>query len=281
MNNLFHIPSLSNINAYKAAVYAIKDLDHEEEIFLSNDYLINNNLESAQKLIFSQLKTVVKISNEFTNYGLSMEELIQEGNIGLMKAVKNFDPNKGYRLYTFSIVWIKSEIQNYILNNWKIFKIGSTKEFKKLFFNYRNISNQLKSLGYSSQEISQEISKKLMVDEKDVIEAKNYFENDLVLIDSFENNEDDHYISYPKQLIEFNSPEKKLQEKEKQVFLNLLKSELKNLSENEQIIINERFLQENKKTHKEISKKIGISSERVRQIEEKAINNLRKKLIKI
>src|SRR6476646_9993642 len=110
--NLFHIPSVQNINAYKAAVKAIEDIDAEEEKQLAKDVInsTSSSMYSAQRLILSQLKTVVKIVYDFKNYGLDEADLIQEGNIGLMKAVKNFNPNKNVRLYTFSIVWIKSEI---------------------------------------------------------------------------------------------------------------------------------------------------------------------------
>lgn len=279
-NEIFHIPSLTNLSAYKSAVYSIKDLSAEEEKILSYDYINNNSLHSAQKLILSQLKTVVKIALEFSNYGLATEDLIQEGNIGLMKAVKNFDPNKGYRLYTFSIIWIKSEIQNYILNNWKIFKIGSTKELKKLFFNYRSLKKNLKNLGFENEHsINNEIAKKLNVSIEDTKEAQKFLEYETINVDNYENNDIDDYFQYtPTALIEYKNPEYYLIKKDKSNLLDNIINIVNTLPEKEKLIIQNKYLTNNKKTNKELAKILNISAERVRQIEEKTIEIIKNKI---
>lgn len=279
-NEIFHIPSLTNLSAYKSAVYSIKDLSAEEEKILSYDYINNNSLHSAQKLILSQLKTVVKIALEFSNYGLATEDLIQEGNIGLMKAVKNFDPNKGYRLYTFSIIWIKSEIQNYILNNWKIFKIGSTKELKKLFFNYRSLKNNLKNLGFDNEHsINNEIAKKLNVSVEDTKEAQKFLEYETINVENYKNNDTDDYFQYtPTALIEYKNPEYYLIKKDKSNLLESIVNIVNTLPEKEKLIIQNKYLTNNKKTNKELAKILNISAERVRQIEEKTIEIIKNKI---
>ena len=146
---LYKFPLVKDVNSYNSYVMTIPNLSHKEAKELLNKFKIEESIQAAQQLILSQLKTVVHIARQYKNYGLPEEDLVQEGNIGLMKAVKNFDTSREVRLYTYSLLWIKAEIQSYVLKNWKIVKIGTTKNLKKLFFNFRKIQKEMIDLGIS------------------------------------------------------------------------------------------------------------------------------------
>lgn len=283
-NTLFYIPSLDNLNAYKNAVKAIKDLSPEQEVQLAKKMHSGANegaLRSAQTLIVSQLKTVVKIAYEYKNYGLDQSDLIQEGNIGLMKAVKNFDPAKNVRLYTFSLVWIRAEIQAYILKNWKMVKIATTKNLKKLFFNYRSLYKEFEQNGVSKSQIPEKIKNSLGVSQEDVVNISHYFGSEDLHLDALqvldEENTDNKSKNFvPQQLIEYKTPEYNVSlYRDKDKMYNSLEKAIKNLGDRERQIIEMRYFGEEKKTHKEISQKLNISSERVRQLEMSTIEKLK------
>ena len=239
-------------------------------------FKIENSLKSAQLLILSQLKTVIFIAQKFKNYGLSEEDLVQEGNIGLMKAIKNYDLQHQVRLYTYALLWIKAEIQNYILRNWKIVRIGTTKNFKKLFFNFRQIQKEMIALGVPKSKIDQLIAKKLNVPEQEVKEISGYFHQENYDIDN-----EQEGIPTPLQLTDSATPEQQIMVtidgKTREKMMHDL---LKNLNEREKQVIKLRFFDEDKKTYKEIATLLKVSSERVRQIEMETMKKMKEILEK-
>jgi RNA polymerase sigma-32 factor len=280
MNNVeisnVNFPLINNFYAYKQYVLSIPNLSEEEEQQLLKKFKLENCLKSAHKLIMSQLKTVIFLANQYKNYGLPEEDLVQEGNIGLIKAIKNFDIKYKVRLYTYALIWIKAEIQSFILKNWKIVKIGTTKNLKKLFFNFKNIQKEMIDLNIDKSKLIETISQKLNVSKEEVKEMENYFSNSEVEIDLIY---DDNKPVF--ELIEEKTPETlyiEYNDVEKQN--NLVKKALNVLNEKQFKVIKMRYYLENKKTHKEIAKILGISSERVRQIENEALLKLRKELEK-
>jgi len=288
--SLFHIPSVYNLSAYKAAVKSIPDLNATQERELAQKFKDYNDLNAAQNLVLSQLKTVIKIAHEFKNYGLDEQDLIQEGNIGLMRAVKHYDYSKNVRLYTFSVIWIKSEIQAYIIKNWKIVKIATTKNLKKLFFNFRSLYKQFEHQGIDKNLIPNHIIKSLKVDEKEVRDISSYFSSTDLVLDSPNSNDDDFHSNesqainsshLPPALVNYKTPEKLMieyRDREKQ--LQFLEQAYTVLDEREKFIIKNRFLETPTKTHKEIGKQLNLSSERVRQLELSIIEKLKKQVSK-
>lgn len=274
----FCMPPITSFEAYKRYVYSIPSLTEEEENTLLLEFKNENSLKAAQQLVVSQLKTVLQIASKFKGYGLPQEDLVQEGNIGLMKAVKNFNLIYKVRLYTYAMVWIKSEIQSYILKNWKIVKIATTKNLKKLFFNFKQVQKELIDLGISKQELIQQISLKLGVSEEEAREMQSYFSSgDVSIYTSSENAEEDTVLELP----HYNTPESEYEEKHDNSFYNEKITEgFKSLNEKQQKVIQLRYYNEKKKTHKEIANELNISSERVRQIENEALEKLRKYLIR-
>lgn len=275
LNNI-NFPLINNFYAYKKYVINIPNLSEEEEQELLKNFKLNNCLKSAHKLIVSQLKTVVYLASQYKNYGLAEEDLVQEGNIGLMKAVKNFDMKHNVRLYTYAILWIKAEMQSFILKNWKIVKIGTTKNLKKLFFNFKSIQKEMIDLNIDKRKMVDIISQKLNVLPEEVREMDAYFSNAEVNIELY-NDEDERPVF---ELVEEKTPETFYIEnidKEKQN--NLIKKAVNLLNEKQSKVIEMRYYQEEKKTHKEIAKILGISSERVRQIENEALLKLKQQLL--
>lgn len=285
MNNISvlgnQLPVINDFNTYKNYVLSIPNLSECEERKLLNEFKVNNCLSCAQTLILSQLKTVIYISKKFKNYGLLEEDLVQEGNIGLMKAVKNFDMNHHVRLYTYSILWIKAEIQSYILKNWKIVKIGTTKNLKKLFFNFRQIQKEMIDMGIPKDQLIDVVSKKLDVSPSEVKDINSYFYNTDMSLDIEENETENEGVPQILQLTDNNTPEMALLEShDGNLRINLLKNVVLKLSTKQQEIIKMRFFDDEKKTHKEIANIMGISGERVRQIESESITIMKKILSK-
>lgn len=272
LNNI-HFPLVNSFSAYKNYVLSIPNLNEEEERELLSNFKLNNCLKSAHTLIMSQLKTVIFLANQYRNYGLSEEDLVQEGNIGLMKAVKNFDINQKVRLYTYAILWIKAEMQSFILKNWKIVKIATTKNLKKLFFNFKSLQKEMIDNNIDKNLLTQTISQKLNVSVEEVREIESYFSNEQINIDF----EDEEHPVF--ELVAEETPETiYIENKDKEKENDKLKSALKILNEKQLKVIQMRYYIEDKKTHKEIAKELGISSERVRQIEGEALLKLKKQL---
>ena len=270
------ISPASSGEAYYSYVMSLPVLTKEEEKELAQDLLDNNNLDSAKKLIMHNLRFVIYIAKGYSGYGLNVNDLVQEGNIGLMKAVKKFDPSKNVRLITFAVHWIKSEINEFVIKNWKIVKVATTKAQRKLFFNLRS---KKKSSTWLNNDEAKSIALDLGVSEKDVKEMESRLSNyDLAV----ESESDDENSFGPIDYLESSElqPDVVVELEDKTKYYEALKLALNNLDDRSKEIISTRWLTDNKSTLAELSEKYGISQERVRQIESESIKAL-KKYIKV
>lgn len=265
------LPSCTgSIDTYINHVMSIPILSTAEEVALAKNLNNENDLGAAKKLIMHNLRYVVYIAKSYSGYGLNLSDLIQEGNIGLMKAVKKYDPEKNLKLITFAIYSIKSEIHEFVIKNWKIVKIATTKAQRKLFFNLRSKKSNLSNL--SSNEASL-IAQDLGVGIQDVIEMEKRINNsDLAIEDKDEEN------FTPSVYLKSNEPQPDeiLEINEKNLLANKLHDVIKNLDERSKDIIQSRWLSNNKLTLEDLSSKYGISRERVRQIENESLIKLKK-----
>tara|TARA_B100001248_G_scaffold170387_1_gene129091 strand:- start:4661 stop:5506 length:846 start_codon:yes stop_codon:yes gene_type:complete len=265
------LPSCTgSIDTYINHVMSIPVLSTEEEVALAKNLNNENDLGAAKKLIMHNLRYVVYIAKSYSGYGLNLSDLIQEGNIGLMKAVKKYDPEKNLKLITFAIYSIKSEIHEFVIKNWKIVKIATTKAQRKLFFNLRSKKSSLSNL--SSNEASL-IARDLGVGVQDVIEMEKRISNtDLAIEDKDEEN------FTPSLYLKSNEPQPDeiLEINEKKVLANKLHDVIQDLDERSKDIIQSRWLSNNKLTLEDLSSKYGISRERVRQIENESLMKLKK-----
>ncbi|MEC7099829.1 MAG: RNA polymerase sigma factor RpoH [Pseudomonadota bacterium] len=280
INNL-PTPSVGGLSIYLAQIKKFPMLDAEEEYMLAKNWRENGNLQSAHKLVTSHLRLVAKIAMGYRGYGLPVNELISEGNIGLMQAVKKFDPDKGFRLATYAMWWIKAAIQEYVLRSWSLVKMGTTTAQKKLFFNLKKIKNQIApgQDGDLKDDQVNEISKRLDVDSKEVINMnRRMMGQEKSLNDPIKKGETEEWQDW---LVD-DSLDQELIVSQQQEFNDkkeLLDSAMKILNEREREIINARRLLENPVTLEELSKKYKISRERIRQIETKAFEKLQKSMI--
>tara|TARA_B100000029_G_scaffold117557_1_gene110771 strand:- start:73 stop:972 length:900 start_codon:yes stop_codon:yes gene_type:complete len=279
-----NLPSLAgegSLSLYLAQIKKFPILDAEEEYMLAKNWKERGNLKSAHKLVTSHLRLVAKIAMGYRGYGLPMAEIISEGNVGLMQAVKKFNPDKGFRLATYAMWWIKASIQEYVLRSWSLVKMGTTAAQKKLFFNLKKVKKQIAphEEGDLKKEQIKEISDKLNVKPEEVVSmnrrmmAKEKSLNDP--IKSGEKSEWQDWIvdqNLDQEL--FLSQKQELDEKK-----SLLHQSIKILNDRERKIIEERKLSENPKTLDELSKKYKISRERIRQIETKAFEKLQKAML--
>ena len=283
-SDISSLPVLSGeggLSLYLAQIKKFPMLDAEEEYMLAKNWKDSGNLKSAHKLVTSHLRLVAKIAMGYRGYGLPVSELISEGNIGLMQAVKKFDPDKGFRLATYAMWWIKAGIQEYVLRSWSLVKMGTTAAQKKLFFNLKKIKKQIapSEEGDLRKEQVNEISKRLGVKSDEVVSMNRRMMgqekslNDPIKSDEKgewqdwvvdENLDQELYISQKQELDEKKS---------------LLKDAIKILNEREREIIQDRKLSEDPKTLEELSKKYKISRERIRQIETKAFEKLQKAML--
>ena len=281
ISNLPILTGEGGLSLYLAQIKKFPMLDAEEEYMLAKNWKDSGNLKSAHKLVTSHLRLVAKIAMGYRGYGLPVSELISEGNIGLMQAVKKFDPDKGFRLATYAMWWIKAGIQEYVLRSWSLVKMGTTAAQKKLFFNLKKIKKQIapSEEGDLRKEQVNEISKRLGVKSDEVVSMNRRMMgqekslNDPIKSDEKgewqdwvvdENLDQELYISQKQELDEKKS---------------LLKDAIKILNEREREIIQDRKLSENPKTLDELSKKYKISRERIRQIETKAFEKLQKAML--
>ena len=268
------LPSCTgSIETYISHVMAIPVLSTDEEVELGRKLQNSNDLESAKKLILHNLRYVVYIAKSYSGYGLNLNDLIQEGNVGLMKAVKKYNPDKNLKLITFAIYWIKSEIHEFVIKNWKIVKVATTKTQRKLFFNLRSKKDSLASL---TSEEAKSIANDLNVPIKDVLEMEKRMHNHDVAIDE---KEDDDKVT-PSIYLESKElqPDQLLENNEKNLLSEKLYMVLENLDERSRDIINSRWLATTKLTLEDLSKKYEISRERVRQIETETIAKLKSSL---
>ena len=280
----YNLPALSNeggLTAYLAQIKKFPMLDAEEEYMLAKNWRSTGNLKSAEKLVTSHLRLVAKIAMGYRGYGLPVSEMISEGNIGLMQAVKKFEPEKGFRLATYAMWWIKASIQEYVLRSWSLVKMGTTSAQKKLFFNLKKIKNQIApgQEGDLKDEHVKEISKRLDVDSKEVINMnRRMMGQEKSLNDPIKNGEKDEWQDW---LVDDSLDQELLvsQQQEYNDKKELLNSSMKVLNDREKEIITARRLKENPITLEELSKKYKISRERIRQIETKAFEKLQKSMI--
>ena len=268
------VPSSGGLSIYLSQIKKFPMLDAEEEYMLAKNWKENGNLKSAHKLVTSHLRLVAKIAMGYRGYGLPMNEIISEGNIGLMQAVKKFDPDKGFRLATYAMWWIKAAIQEYVLRSWSLVKMGTTTAQKKLFFNLKKIKNQIapNEEGDLKEIHVNEISKRLDVDKNEVINMnRRMMGQEKSLNDPIKDGEGSEWQDW---LVderldqEFTTSQKQEYEDKKK----LLYKSIGILSEREKEILEARRLTE-------LSKKYKISRERIRQIETKAFEKLQKAMI--
>ena len=278
MNNALTIPlspSLDSFDLYQQQVQAIPLLTEQEEMNLAKKLHEENDLNAARQLIMSHLRLVIKIARSYSGYGLNQADLVQEGNIGLMKAVKRFDPSRGVRLVSFAMYWIKAEIQEFVVRNWRLVKTATTKAQRKLFFNLRSMKKTLQPL--KLEEIK-EIAKELNVKESDVKEMEYRFNGNEIALDyQDEDNEDEVFrpISYLQD--ENADPVKQLISKESESNnLSALSNAIKSIDERSRYVLESRWLNEEKsKTLHELADELGVSAERIRQIEQNALKKLK------
>ena len=278
MNNYLSLSSFNNADSfsmYQQSIQEIpfltKDEEHELGMRLKND----NDLEAAKKLILSHLKLVMKIARSYSGYGLPHSDLVQEGNIGLMKAVKKFDVDRGVRLVSYAMFWIKAEIQEYVVKNWRLVKMATTKAQRKLFFNLRSLRSSLQPLGF--EEIKS-IAKELNVKEDEVREMEFRFSGQEISIDySNDDSDEDQFrpIAYLKDLAMLPSERIEKLEAESNNTKNL-KNALMKLYNRSREIVEARWLKEDKtETLHELAKKYKVSAERIRQIEQNAMKKIK------
>lgn len=272
-----HSLSTDNISSYVSWVNKIPMLEPEEEYELAISLQKNNDLQAARKLIMSHLRLVVKIARGYDGYGLPQADLIQEGNIGLMKAVKRFDPTVGVRLVSFAIHWIRSEIHEFVLRNWRIVKIATTKAQRKLFFNLRKAAK--KRSWFSDSEVAT-IAQELEVSEKDVRLMEQRLASHDHSFDAFSDDADEdgtysfapaHYIEDQNSHLENNLLHHNWSDNQE----THLQQALLTLDDRSRDILQERWLVNDKKTLHDLAAKYKVSAERIRQLEKNAMDKLR------
>jgi len=274
-------PSVGGLSIYLAQIKKFPMLDAEEEYMLAKSWKERGNLKAAHKLVTSHLRLVAKIAMGYRGYGLPVNELISEGNIGLMQAVKKFDPERGFRLATYAMWWIKAAIQEYVLRSWSLVKMGTTTAQKKLFFNLKKLKNQIapNQEGDLRDEQVNEISKRLDVGSYEVVNMnRRLMGREKSLNDPIKAGETDEWQDW---LVD-DSLDQELIVSQKQEFddkKELLYEAMNILNSREKEILEARRLAENPKTLEELSQKYKISRERIRQIETKAFEKLQKNMI--
>ncbi len=278
-----YLPILSlegNLSIYLQEIKKFPILTAEEEYMLAKRFKEHDDTEAAHKLVTSHLRLVAKIAMGYRGYGLPVTDLISEGNVGIMQAVKKFDPEKGFRLATYAMWWIRAQIQEYVLHSWSLVKIGTTAAQKKLFFNLKKLKNQLTSIdaGNLSPENVREIASRLDVKEAEVVDMDNrLFSGDQSLNIPIG---DQYDYEWQDMLEDKKETQDKILEKNDEFSFRkkILKKAFDVLNDREKEIINLRKLSENPMKLEELSKKFKISRERVRQIEEKALEKLQKEV---
>jgi len=275
------VPHSGSIEAYMQSAYNIPMLTAEKEHDLATRLFNENDLQAAQELIMSHLRFVIHVAKGYAGYGLPQADLVQEGNVGLMKAVKRFNPEVGVRLVSFAVHWIKAEIHEYVLKNWRIVKVATTKAQRKLFFNLRK---NKKRLGWFSTEEVNTVAESLGVTTKDVMEMESRMSSH---DQAFElSKDDDDNVSAGNF-----SPAQYLEDKQSDLAIEVendnweshankkLSTALVSLDERSQDIIQTRWLNEDKSTLQELANKYEISAERVRQLEKNALSKLKNTMV--
>ncbi|MBE9567226.1 MAG: RNA polymerase sigma factor RpoH [Proteobacteria bacterium] len=263
-----------NLESYIQQINGIPVLTSEEEQALALRLQNQNDLAAAQQLIMSNLRFVVKIARGYSGYGLPLGDLIQEGNIGLMKAVKRFSADHKVRLISYAVHWIKSEIHEYVLRNWRIVKVATTKPQRKLFFKLRSSK---KRLGWFTNDEVHDVAETLGVKPETVLEMESRLSGSDITFDPPTNDDDEHHFTPAAYLTDNGAdPSQRLEHDDtRSQELSLMADSLKTLDERSQDIIQRRWLNEEKATLHELAGKYQISAERIRQIEKNALGKMR------
>lgn len=273
----FSILPTGTIEAYINSAYQIPVLTPEEERSLALRLRDQNDMEAAKRLVTSHLRFVIRIARGYLGYGLPLPDLIQEGTVGLMKAVRRFEPDMGVRLVSFAVHWIRAEIHEYILRNWRIVKVATTKAQRKLFFNLRSSK---KRLGWLTKQEVDEVAADLGVKPEVVLQMESRLSNQDLSFDGLEDDDDDSpaapstYLPdvrmEPSRLLEHEDTDRDQRER--------LYAALEDLDDRSKTILFERWLSEKKQTLHELADKFGVSAERIRQIEKNAMKKVRLQL---
>jgi len=264
-----------NLESYMQAVNSIPVLSVEEERKLTGNLHNEEDLEAARHLVMSHLRFVVYIAKSYSGYGLAQADLIQEGNVGLMKAVKRFNPEFGVRLVSFAVHWIKAEIHEFILRNWRIVKVATTKAQRKLFFNLRSAK---KRLAWLSHDEVKAVAEDLGVEPKVVREMEGRLSSHDAAFDGGLDDDDDSAFQAPANYLEDHShdPAKRIEQENWTEDSNTrLSSAMSTLDERSQDILTQRWLSEGKATLHDLADKYGVSAERIRQLEKNAMKKVR------
>jgi len=264
-----------DMDTYMHALNAFPVLDAEQEKALATRLQQENNLDAARALVMHNLRFVIKVARGYNGYGLPLADLVQEGSIGLMKAVKRFDPDMNVRLISFAVHWIRAEIHEYILRNWKIVKIATTKAQRKLFFNLRSSK---KRLGWLSKEEVDSVAEDLNVSSKDVLEMEKRLNGQDISFDLSADDDDDHSSYSPSQYLTSNNadPADALEAQDWDDYThNQFYGALEDLDDRSKDILASRWLAEEKATLQELANRYSVSAERIRQLENMAIQKLK------
>ncbi|MBX2850007.1 MAG: RNA polymerase sigma factor RpoH [Acidiferrobacterales bacterium] len=253
-------------------------LTAEHEARLARRFRDDKDVEAARELVVSQLRNVIHVAKSFTGYGLPVADLIQEGNIGLMKAVKNFDPERGIRLVSYAVHWIKAEIYEYVLKNWKMVKVATTKAQRKLFFNLRK---SRKTLSAMTEQETHNLAENLDVPVKTVREMELRMTSSDVAFDGPEN-DDDEFISSPSGYLpdmRYNPEELVMAEEKTNNNHESLQDAISTLDDRSRDILQRRWLSDSKATLHELADEYSVSAERIRQIEKRAMEKMKSQLV--
>jgi len=273
----FALMPTGNIDAYISASYQIPVLTPEEERDLAERLRDHGDMDAARRMVMSHLRFVIRIARGYLGYGLPLPDLIQEGTVGLMKAVRRFEPDMGVRLVSFAVHWIRAEIHEYILRNWRIVKVATTKAQRKLFFNLRSAK---KRLGWFTREEVESVAADLGVKPATVLEMESRLSNQDLAFDGYDDDEDDApsapstYLPdmrmEPSKMLEIEDTERDDKER--------LYAAIQGLDERSKVILRERWLNEKKQTLHDLAQQFNVSAERIRQIEKNAMKKLRLQL---
>jgi RNA polymerase sigma-32 factor len=264
-----------NLNAYLQAVNGYPVLSAEDEKRLAEDLYYHEDLDAARRLVLSHLRFVVHIAKSYGGYGLPQADLVQEGNVGLMKAVKRFNPEKGVRLISFAVHWIKAEIHEYILRNWRIVKIATTKAQRKLFFNLRS---KKKRLGWLTHEEAKAVAADLNVDVQHVHDMEGRLASFDATFDAGSDDDDDTAYQAPANYLEDQryDPSRMLEEADwRSSSADGLQLAMTDLDDRSRDILQKRWLNDEKATLHELADEYGVSAERIRQLEKNAMKKIK------
>jgi RNA polymerase sigma-32 factor len=268
-----------SLDQYIHAAMSIPVLSAEEEIALATRLREDNDIDAARQLVMSHLRFVVRIARGYNGYGLPLGDLVQEGNIGLMKAVKRFDPTKGVRLVSFAVHWIRAEMHEFILRNWRIVKVATTKAQRKLFFNLRSKKQRL---GWMNQEEVNAVAEDLGVKPETVLEMESRLSGHDIGFDPLgaDDDDDNHYAPAAYLTNQSGDPALALEQADwSDTNAGNLAEALETLDERSRIILEQRWLSEDKATLHELAARFEVSAERIRQLEKNAIGKLKKTLL--